>query len=84
MKLVTKLATATLFALAAAAPALASDPDALTQNERNTYLYTADARPIVEHMQEVQNVQLPAGANAFAQAVSPDAGLTTYDEPVTY
>ena len=81
MKLVTKLATATLLALSAAAPALAIEPEALTQAERNTYLYTADARPIVQHMQDVQ---LPAGAEAFARAVSPNAGLSTHDDPANY
>jgi hypothetical protein len=75
MKLVTKLATAALLALSAAAPALATEPEALTLAERNTYLYTADARPIGQHM---QNVQQAAGTEAFALAVSPNAGITDH------
>ena len=83
MKLAIKLATATLLALSAAAPALATEPEALNYAERNTYLYTADARPIVQHMQDVQ---LPEGAQAFAQAPvhSPNASFGTQDDPASY
>ena len=38
MKTITKLATAALFALSAAAPALATDPTALQLEERNTFI----------------------------------------------
>jgi len=74
MKLAAKLATATLLALSAAAPALATEPEALTLAERNTYLYTADARPVGQYMQHVQQ---RAGIQAFAQApvASPDSGI---------
>jgi hypothetical protein len=74
MKLAAKLATAALLALSAAAPALATEPEAQTLAERNTYLYSADARPIAQHMQQQQQ---RAGTEAFAQApgVSPDAGI---------
>jgi len=73
MTLATKLATAALLAMSAVAPALATEPEALTLAERNTYLYTADARPITQHM------QLPAGSQAFAQApVSANAGITDH------
>jgi hypothetical protein len=72
MKLAAKLATAALLALSAAAPALATEPEALTLAERNTYLYTADARPIAQPMQHQQQ---RAGTEAFARAVSPDAGI---------
>ena len=74
MKLAAKLATAALLALSAAAPALATEPEAQTLAERNTYLYTADARPIGQHMQDTQQ---RAGTDAFAMAVSPDAGINT-------
>jgi hypothetical protein len=75
MKLATKIAAATLLALSAVAPALATEPEALTLAERNTYLYTADARPIAQHMQQEQ---LRAGTEAFALAVSPNAGITDH------
>ena len=62
MKLATKLATAALLAMSAVAPALATEGEAITLAERNTYLYTADARPIAQHM------QWQGGSEAFAQA----------------
>ena len=71
MKLATKFATAALLALSAAAPALATEPEALTLAERNTYLYSAEARPVAQHLQQ------RSGIEAFAQApvASPDAGI---------
>jgi hypothetical protein len=67
MKTITKLATATVLALSAAAPAFAFEPLAQTLLERNTYLYTADARPIAQHQQDFQ-VRAHRGTDAMAQA----------------
>ncbi len=64
MKTVTKFAAAAVLALATAAPALAFEQ---TQLERNTYLYTADARPIVAHMHQVQ-ADVARGTDAMALA----------------
>lgn len=82
MKLPTKLAVASLLALSAAAPALAVEPEALTSLERNTYLYTPDARPIVEHLQQT-HPQL-AGSEAFALVVPPHEGITDHNNPDNY
>jgi hypothetical protein len=49
MKIVTKFAFAALLAISAVAPALAFEPEALTLEERNSYLYTSDALPIAKH-----------------------------------
>jgi hypothetical protein len=67
MKTITKLAVATLLALSAAAPALAFEPEAQTLLERNTYLYTGDARPIAQHQADSQ-VRAHRGSDALAQA----------------
>ncbi len=77
MKTVTKLAAVVLFALSAAAPALANE-EAQTLAERNTYLYTADARPIAAHMQDAQAQR---GTEAFAQAPqAPNAGISNHGD----
>ncbi len=65
MKTIIKLATATVLALSAAAPAFAFNPEGQTLLERNTY--TADARPIVQHQESVQ-VRAHRGSDAMAQA----------------
>lgn len=67
MKTITKLAVASLLALSAAAPALAVEPEGQTLLERNTYLYTPDARPIAAHQENVQ-VRFHQGRDAMAQA----------------
>jgi hypothetical protein len=65
MKALTKLAVASILALSAVAPALAAEEDTLL--ERNTYLYTADARPIVRHAQH-DRANTHRGVEAFASA----------------
>jgi len=62
MKTLAKFAAITVLALAAAAPAFAIDVERQTVDERNTYLYTSDARMIDRASQDV------AGFKARAQA----------------
>jgi hypothetical protein len=54
--------------LSIAAPAFAADPESQTLQERNTYLYTSDARPIAQHQQTFGDHR---GADAFAAAPEP-------------
>jgi hypothetical protein len=63
MNTLTKFAAGALLALSVAAPAFAADPESQTLQERNTYLYTQDARPIAQHQQSFAAHQ---GADAFA------------------
>jgi hypothetical protein len=63
MHTITKLAAGALLALSVAAPAFAADPEAQTLQERNTYLYTSDARPIAQHH---QHFRTQSGASSFA------------------
>jgi hypothetical protein len=65
MKTLTKFAAAALLTLSVAAPAFASDPESQTLQERNTYLYTPDARPIAQHQQTFRSHR---GTEAFAAA----------------
>jgi hypothetical protein len=65
MKNITKLAAGAFLALSIAAPAFAADPESQTLQERNTYLYTSDARPIARHQQTSGEHR---GVNAFARA----------------
>jgi hypothetical protein len=65
MKTLTKFAAGALLALSVAAPAFAADPESQTLQERNTYLYTQDARPIAQHQQTFASQR---GADAFAAA----------------
>jgi hypothetical protein len=65
MKTVTRFAVGALLALSVAAPAFAADPESQTLQERNTYLYTSDARPIAQHQQTFAERR---GADAFAAA----------------
>ena len=74
MKTVRKFAVATLLALSAAAPALATEAENLTLTERNTYLYTTDARPVGQHVQ--QNVV--RGIDALAQAPVAFDGISNH------
>lgn len=74
MKIIAKVAIASLLALSAAAPALAFDPEGQTLLERNTYLYTADARPIAAHQ---ENIQAPAHRAVDAMAQAP---LATHEQ----
>ncbi len=60
MKTITKFAAAALFAISAAAPALAADPTELQFNERNTFINSASA-------QQAQ-VRTQRATDAFAQA----------------
>jgi hypothetical protein len=76
MKTIGKFTIATLLALSAAAPAFATEAEDLTLSERNTYLFTADARPIQQHA--LQNVV--RGGEAFAQAPAASAGLSNHGE----
>jgi hypothetical protein len=64
MKTITKFAAGALLALSVAAPAFAADPESQTLQERNTFLYTSDARPIAQHQQAIGD----RGVNAFAAA----------------
>ena len=72
MKILTKLAVASVLALSAA-PAFAAStidntaPEALTQLERNNYLFTPDARPVAHGAQHAQ-VRAHRAADAFALA----------------
>jgi hypothetical protein len=72
MTILTKLAVASVLTLAAA-PAFAASaldnaaPETLTQLERNTYLFTPDARPIAHGAQHAQ-VRAHHAADAFALA----------------
>jgi hypothetical protein len=67
MKTLTKFAAGALLALSVAAPAFAADPESQTLQERNTYLYTSDARPIVQHQQDF-TVRSHRGVDALAFA----------------
>lgn len=71
MKTITKLATAALLAMSAVAPALAIEPEALQLAERNTYLYTSDARPIAQN----QGVQVRSNRGVEALAFAPAQGV---------
>jgi hypothetical protein len=73
MKIVSKLIVASMFALSAAVPALAVEPEAITQEERNTFLYTTDARPIAPHWQN-NAVGAQRGHQALAFAPARSAG----------
>lgn len=72
MKTIAKLALVSVLALSAA-PAFAASvventaPEALTLLERNTYLFTADAREIAQVGRQNQ-VRFDSAAQAFAQA----------------
>jgi hypothetical protein len=57
-----------LLALSVAAPAFAADPESQTLQERNTYLYTSDARPIAQHQRTFGS---QSGAESFAAAPAP-------------
>ena len=63
MNTMSKLAVGAFLALSIAAPAFAADPEAQTLQERNTYLYTQDARPIAQHGQTFGDQR---GVDAFA------------------
>lgn len=66
MKTITKLATAALFAVTAAAPAFATDPEALQLQERNTYIYANG--PTAKPVHEQAFARVNRGIEAFAQA----------------
>jgi hypothetical protein len=66
MNTMSKLAVGAFLALSIAAPAFAADPEAQTLQERNTYLYTQDARPIAQHQQHRQAFGEHRGVDAFA------------------
>ncbi|HEY2755931.1 MAG TPA: hypothetical protein VGJ01_09320 [Pseudolabrys sp.] len=74
MNTVTKFAVGALLALSVAAPAFAAEPESQTLQERNTYLYTSDARPIAQHQQTFgerrhqQAFREHRGVDAFAAA----------------
>jgi hypothetical protein len=65
MKTLSKLATAALFAISAAAPALATDPTALQFEERNTFINSTGP---VAHQ-----VRTHRATDAMAQAPAVDA-----------
>ena len=65
MKTSAKIITAAFLALSAVAPAFAAEENTLI--ERNTYLYAADARPIVQPAQ-VNTVRAHRGVEAMAFA----------------
>jgi hypothetical protein len=74
MTILTKLAVASVLALSAA-PAFAASvvdntaPEALTQLERNAYLFTPDARPLSHGAQHVQAHHASVrGHEAYASA----------------
>jgi hypothetical protein len=84
MKILTKLAVASVLTLAAA-PAFAASaldnaaPETLTQLERNAYLFTPDARPIAHGAQHVErHASVRAHAASEAYASSPAVG-SVYD-----
>ncbi len=66
MKLVTKLATAALLAVSAAAPAFAADPTALQFEERNTFINSTG--PVAQH----SVVRTHRATDAMAQAPAQD------------
>jgi hypothetical protein len=68
MKTLIKFAVAAIVALSAAVPAFASEPEGDVLSERNTYFFTPDARPIVQHQ---QNVDVRAHRGSEAQAFEP-------------
>jgi hypothetical protein len=74
MKTISKFAVATLLALSAVAPALATEAEDLTITERNSFLYTADARPIAQHVQQ----NAAHGIDAFAQVQAPFVGINNH------
>lgn len=67
MKTITKFAAAALFAVTAAAPAFATDPEALQLQERNTYVYANG--PTAKPVHEQSFARADRGSEAFAQAV---------------
>jgi len=72
MTLLNKLALAALLTLAAATPALAGDAETQTQQERNMYLYTPDARLRFPDAQERQGYPYAAQTQGTeAQAYAP-------------
>ncbi len=65
MKIVTKLAFASLLALTAAAPAFAQDDaEALTAAERNVYTHPNGVGPV----QQAKSPRMHRGVDAFAHA----------------
>ena len=78
MKLTTKLVAASLFALSAVVPALAVEPEAAQLEERNTFLYTADARPIALAQQKV-SMGAHHAVQAFAYAPN-NGGIVHHGE----
>jgi hypothetical protein len=68
VKTLTKITVAAVLAIAASAPAFASEGQG--QEERNAYLYTADARPIVAHVQ-LAHADIARGTDAQASVPLP-------------
>jgi hypothetical protein len=77
MKTVTKFVAALMVALSAAAPAFATEAEAITLQERNTYLYTAAARPVAQHQQNIA-MRAHRGTEAFASAPAQVGGNSNY------
>lgn len=66
MKTITKFAAAAVLAISAAAPAFATDPEALQLQERNTYIYANG--PTAKPVHEQSIARADRASAAFAQA----------------
>lgn len=69
MKTITKLAAAALFALSAAAPAFATDPEALQFEERNTFINSTG--PLAQHVRAPATFRAHRATDAMARAHTP-------------
>jgi len=80
MKFVTTLAVATILSASAIAPALATDVEGLTLEQRNTYLYTPDGTLRTVRQQVLHHAQPRAhtAAESFAQAPA-ETAAPAYD-----
>jgi len=79
MKIVTKLAFASLLALTAAAPAFAQDDaEALTAAERNVYTHPNGVGPVVHHAMSARSHR---GVDAFAHAPASELNFPRANDP---
>ena len=76
MKTITKFAAVALLAISAASPALATEPEALTLSERNTFARQVQ-QPQVNHAAAHRAMDAMAFAPASADVAGHDLGIAS-------